>query len=1116
MHSLHFKLWISAGLLLTVLIISGCQGVGPAGTPIERTEPEKTASEAIEEQTGPASERVLIGSLGGQLTFRHLKLTIPSGAVSTEAYVQVQMAPGEPEGFVRESAYLLTPNDLVLNKPALLAIHYFDDDLAADESEEDITIVQDIGGQWMPLAGVSLDTYNNIATTQITKFATYALQVIPRGKPMINVPPVARLTYELVTPEEEKAKAAAAAEVGVAAEGAPAAEAAPPAGGIPPETAGQMQKPEASKEVPAEGSESEAPVTEAAPPASEQSNDARMAGTPPVPRGEGEVSTEPGGSDEALGQSSGEAAAQEMPPAGELIEPPGAEPGEKGFLVKPEAAPEAAPPQSGYTVEFSAKDSSDEDGNIVAYFWDLGADGVIDYASSQPGLRHHYDTYGSVLAILRVEDDQEPVGSDLTSATVSLLKAPDDPIMPFEVRAVAFPAVQQVGDKVVLGASVTGGVPPYNFAWELPDGSTSEEQTVLLPFDRPGRQTFKLTVSDAEGAQVHRKLLAEAVPADRMAEGRIRVRLKPQSVSLERPGEASFSVEVKNGRPPYRLEVDTGVGEPATIDETDFKASFDNTGYFIVTLLLTDVQGRSAKAFVPVSVGVGEEGSAGVEPALGRLSFVPEFARDSLRVSFTPRELPQGASVSWDFGDGTQAKVESPKKLYAKPGVYRVHLRADDGFRLYERQRAVPVGGGELAAAIDLPSTVCGIAPLGIRPRAIVSGGAFPLFYRWSLGDLYGEGERPRFILDQPGDYQLQLTVSDGKGVFFDTDPVEVKVYRAPPDYRYPIAFIQRDQEADALQIGLTEFDGSARATFPPFAADPQSVNLAPGGRLLAVSSGGSFRLYQLGSGSEVFSFIPSHGRMESLLLSASKETLAFNVESDLGGRGYLYQKESGIVPVGGDAERVLDLTPDGKALLALDREGTAHLYALDPFVGSTGKPLAVMKGVAEGRLLGDASSAVLLGVDNQVYRVAIKTGERAQITADARPKFNLAVSLSGSVIAYNLEGGEIVVAQKMAGSDGAPPFPLNISQLNGFSPSRWSLSPDGKLLVGYGSVKESEGLYLVNLSYDLTKVTAAELAPHFLVKSTPQFAVGASLKPFDRLLAPPEEAGAEEPSAPQ
>jgi len=235
-----------------------------------------------------------------------------------------------------------------------------------------------------------------------------------------------------------------------------------------------------------------------------------------------------------------------------------------------------------------------------------------------------------------------------------------------------------------------------------------------------------------------------------------------------------------------------------------------------------------------------------------------------------------------------------------------------------------------------------------------------------------------------------------------------------------------------------------------------------------------------------------------------------------LGARGYLYQKESGIVPVGGDGERVLDLTPDGRALLTLDREGVSRLYRLDPFIGGVGKPFVVMKGATEGRLLGDASSAVILGSDNQVYRVAISSGERAQLTADPSPKFNLAVSLSGSVVAYNLEGGEVVVAQSSVSGDDAPPFPLNVSRLNGFAPTRWSLSPDGKLLVGYGSVAESEGLFIVDLTYDLEKATAEELAPHFLVASTPQFAIGASLKPFDQLLGLQEEGAAPESPAPE
>ena len=1115
MRSLYLKLWLFSGLFLAILAASGCQGTGPVGTPIERTEPEKTASQQMEEQASSLRERKLIGAFGGQLIFRNLKLTIPSRAISADAYVQVQMATDAPEGFVRESAYLLTPNDLVLAKPALLAIHYFDDDLAADESEDDITIVQEISGQWMPLAAVSLDTYNNVASTRITKFATYALQVIPHEAPFINEPPVARLTYDLVTAEEAAAKEKAAEEG--AAQQVPPAAAEPLAGEARQEALAGAPKTEApATETPAEATGAEAQPEPVHPPP-EDAGSAQSSEKQSPTRGEGEVSAGAGEATGTEGQASGKTeetgVEPEVPPE-RLVEPPAAEPGKRGFLVEQEPTPEKPPPEPGYTVEYSAEESTDEDGKIAGYFWDLDADGVIDEVSSQPQVTQHYDTYGSVLTVLRVEDDQQPVGSDIAFAAVELPKGAADPVMPLAVHAMVFPAQQRVDGKVVVGASVTGGAPPYSFAWELPEGQTSDEQAVLLRFDSPGKRTLKLTLRDAEGVEVHRQVAAEILPASRMAEGRIRLRLKPMSVSLARPGDASFSVEVRNGQPPYRLEIDTGVGEPITAEQTDFSVRFENAGYYILTVLLTDVQGRSDKAFVPVSVGADEEEAlAGVQPALGRPSFVPEFARDGLEVVFKPREVPRGASVSWDFGDGTQSRVGSPKKRYARPGVYRVRMTVSDGFRTYERERTVPVGGGELMASIDLPATLLGIAPFTLKPRAIVNGGVFPLFYRWKVSDLFGEGERPRFILDQPGEYQLQLTVSDGKGTSFDTDPVKVRVFRAPPAYRYPIAFVQRDEKANMLQIKLTEFDGSARTAFPPFVANPQEVELSPGGRMLAVSSAGGFHLYQLGNGTEVFSFAPSHGRVASLQLATSPEVFAFNLETDLGTRGYLYQKESGIVPVGGDGERVLDITPDGKAILTLDREGLARLFRLDPFTGSVGKPMQMMKGVVEGKLLGDASSAVLLGSDNQVYSVAVSTGERAQLTADSSRKFNLRVSLSGSVVAYNLEGGEIVVAQDLSSTGGAPSFPLNISRLNGFTPSGWRLSPDGKLLVGYGSFEGSEGLFLVDLSHDLTKATAQELAPHFLAESTPQFAVGASLKPFDQLLAPVEE-GTTEPSA--
>lgn len=60
------------------------------------------------------------------------------------------------------------------------------------------------------------------------------------------------------------------------------------------------------------------------------------------------------------------------------------------------------------------------------------------------------------------------------------------------------PYAGQVGSAVTFGASATGGVSPYTFAWDFGDGATSSAATAAHAFDSAGTFTVRLTVTDSE------------------------------------------------------------------------------------------------------------------------------------------------------------------------------------------------------------------------------------------------------------------------------------------------------------------------------------------------------------------------------------------------------------------------------------------------------------------------------------------------------------------------------------------------------------------------------------------------------------------------------------------
>lgn len=79
---------------------------------------------------------------------------------------------------------------------------------------------------------------------------------------------------------------------------------------------------------------------------------------------------------------------------------------------------------SGLTVDLSAGASSDPDGSIVAYEWDLNGDGVYDRATTQSDVQHTYGAAGTYDVTVRVTDDRGATDTASVSVTVQAAEPP--------------------------------------------------------------------------------------------------------------------------------------------------------------------------------------------------------------------------------------------------------------------------------------------------------------------------------------------------------------------------------------------------------------------------------------------------------------------------------------------------------------------------------------------------------------------------------------------------------------------------------------------------------------------------------------------------------------------
>ncbi|HEY4096352.1 MAG TPA: PKD domain-containing protein, partial [Baekduia sp.] len=157
----------------------------------------------------------------------------------------------------------------------------------------------------------------------------------------------------------------------------------------------------------------------------------------------------------------------------------------------------------GQTVTFDATGSTDADGDIASYAWDLDGDGQTDHTG--PTATIAYPAQRTIAALLRVTDATGLVGTAGVSVTVTDNAPPAANIL----QPSAGP---RAGKPLVLGVEATdldGSV--ADIAWDLDGNGSYETDNGTSPFasvtwNTAGPQTVGVRVTDDEGATATRSM----------------------------------------------------------------------------------------------------------------------------------------------------------------------------------------------------------------------------------------------------------------------------------------------------------------------------------------------------------------------------------------------------------------------------------------------------------------------------------------------------------------------------------------------------------------------------------------------------------------------------------
>jgi len=133
--------------------------------------------------------------------------------------------------------------------------------------------------------------------------------------------------------------------------------------------------------------------------------------------------------------------------------------------------------------------STDEDGQIVSWFWEFG-DGTT---STKQSPTHKYEDNGTYVVKLTVTDDKNAT----STKQVAIVVANKAPVAKFTFA----PANPKIGDEIEFTShSLDDDGTIVSYLWNFGDGNTSTEQNPTHSYEKTGTYNVTLKVTDNDGA----------------------------------------------------------------------------------------------------------------------------------------------------------------------------------------------------------------------------------------------------------------------------------------------------------------------------------------------------------------------------------------------------------------------------------------------------------------------------------------------------------------------------------------------------------------------------------------------------------------------------------------
>ncbi len=336
-----------------------------------------------------------------------------------------------------------------------------------------------------------------------------------------------------------------------------------------------------------------------------------------------------------------------------------------------------------------------------------------------------------------------------------------------------------------INASATSGSAPFSvnfnasdssdddgsivsYAWDFGDGNTANGVAVSHTYTTAGSYTARLTVTD-DGGEAGTASIGITVT---MSTGNTppTARIGASATSGEAPLTLNYSGRNSTDSDGTIVSYAWDFGNGTTALGPSGSVTYSTAGTFTMTLTVTDDGGATDQTSITITVtssgNVAPTASIGVSATSGDAPLTIDYSGGN-------SSDPDGSIVAyaWDFGNGTTANGPSGSVTYSTAGTYDLSLTVTDDVGLTGSasiQISVTAPGGNAPPTARFTATpAAGDAPLDVNFDASASSdpdGSI-VAYGWRFGDgVTGSGETANHRYDRPGQYSVELTVTDNDG----------------------------------------------------------------------------------------------------------------------------------------------------------------------------------------------------------------------------------------------------------------------------------------------------------------------------------------------------------------